>query len=224
MEAMETRRLMSVSLSGGVLTVQGSVYEDIITVQANSTHISVTDNGTGPSFPLSAVSIVRVFGGSGNDRITVYPEVRKNAYLDGGIGHDTLTGGAGHDFVLGGDGNDDLDGSGGNDYLNGGNGNDYALGGSGNDTLIGSHGHDVLGGESGNDLLYGDWGNDRITGGAGTDKLYGGDGDDILYAKGDGSSDYVSGGAGYDVAYVDRRSWWELWKPQDTHTGVEVLR
>jgi Ca2+-binding RTX toxin-like protein len=223
MEAMESRRLMSVSLSGGVLAVYGTVYEDIITVQANSTHIAVTDNGPGQTFPLSAVSVVRVYGYGGNDRLIVYPQVTKNAYLDGGSGNDLLVGGAGIDYILGGDGRDDLEGSGGNDFLDGGHGDDRALGGSGNDTIVGSYGNDVLNGESGNDWITGGAGNDRITGGAGTDKMYGGDGNDTLFAKGDGSSDYVSGGAGFDVAYVDKRSWWEFWKPKDTYVEVESV-
>jgi Ca2+-binding RTX toxin-like protein len=221
MEAMESRRLMSVSLSGGVLTVTGTVYEDVITVQANSTQIAVTDNGPGQVFPLSAVATVRVIGGSGNDRITVFPQVTRNAFIDGGAGHDLLTGGAGNDYILGGDGNDSLDGSGGNDFLSCGFGDDHALGGSGNDTMFGSFGNDVLSGESGNDWISGDAGNDRATGGTGVDRLFGGDGNDFLYAKGDGSSDSVNGGAGYDVAYVDKRSWWEFWKPRDSYTQVE---
>lgn len=65
-----------------------------------------------------------VFGGAGNDRITL------------GSGNDRLIGGLGADTLVGGPGNDFFDiADGGADQLFGGSGNDSALGSTGDDTL-----------------------------------------------------------------------------------------
>jgi Ca2+-binding RTX toxin-like protein len=94
------------------------------------------------------ISIERVYGSQGNDRI----------YGDG-LGND-LEGENGHDRIYG---------RGGGDMLEGENGNDRLDGGSGNDTLVGSDGADTLVGGSGNDVLNGGYLGDTLHGGAGSD-------------------------------------------------------
>src|SRR5690606_2314177 len=120
-------------LVNSVLTVDGSVYEDIITVRQFGGQIAVTDSGPGYVFNASAVSRVVVFGNDGGDRSFVGPEVTKPTELHGGRGNDLVVGGGGQDWIWGDDGNDSLEGWGGNDYMFGGNGNDYMYGGDGND-------------------------------------------------------------------------------------------
>jgi Ca2+-binding RTX toxin-like protein len=144
---------------------------------------------------------VRVFGGSASDIInggglTLNNTGHTLAYVDGGLGNDTITGGAqgdgGFGGLNGGGGNDTINGGGGNDTINGGDGNDTINGGDGNDTINGGAGNDTIDGGAGNDTIYGDAGDDTIVGGAGTDRMHGGDGIDIVYAD----TDDFAGGVG----------------------------
>ena len=99
------------------------------------------------------ISIERITGGNGNDRLTGN---NKDNILNGFWGNDRLDGG---------EGDDDLDDSVGNDTLNGG---------SGNDRLIGRDADDILTGGSGNDLFRFEPfdGSDTITDfGTGNDRL-----------------------------------------------------
>jgi Ca2+-binding RTX toxin-like protein len=139
----------------------------------------------------------RIFGGKGNDTITMnLPLVAHGdqgddiitstveGILYGGIGNDRLTTGAaaaGHAF-----------GEAGDDVLTAGTGGAVFFGGPGNDTLIGGTNNDELSGNDGSDLLTGTSGNDRLTGGAGTDVLNGGAGMDRMW-----------GGSGDDIYFVD---------------------
>jgi Ca2+-binding RTX toxin-like protein len=195
MESIEGRRLMSVTaltaatefylepvlpptyVSNGTLFVNGSVYEDIITVWQDPWSITVNNSGYISSHPTWTVNTIQITGGDGDDRVFVRPEVTKATNIFGGRGNDNLIGGNGVDYIRGEDGNDTIEGFGANDYLIGGNGNDYMTGG------------------------YGD---DYIAGEAGADKMYGQAGNDNLFAKGDGSADLVDGGDGWDTAWVDR--------------------
>jgi cyclophilin family peptidyl-prolyl cis-trans isomerase/PKD repeat protein len=79
-----------------------------------------------------------VFGGDGNDKITVAGTVTAITELHGGNGNDTLSGGGGNDILLGDAGNDVLIGGTGRDILIGGTGTDSLDGGSGDDILVGS--------------------------------------------------------------------------------------
>lgn len=115
----------------------------------------------------------RFFGGDGNDYLAILTaEFDSAAYLDGGIGNDTLGGGIAADTLIGGDGNDILRGAAGKDKLNGG---------------------------AGNDLLYGQGGNDQLLGGPGSDRLWGGAGNDYFDA-GLGGVDHLNGNGGDDTA------------------------
>lgn len=139
--------------------------------------------------PLTGVAHF-VFGGSGDDRISVQTDGSRNlishdggAFINGQSGDDTISGSAGSDR---------LSGSSGADQINGWRGNDQIRGGSGDDRLRGNAGADRIVGGSGNDRLSGNAGRDRIFGNAGDDRIWGGDGNDFL--KGDSGSDSIFGG------------------------------
>jgi Ca2+-binding RTX toxin-like protein len=128
---------------------------------------------------------------SGDDKITVDPNVTIPTELQGGAGMDVITGGSGPDLIRGGCAADDpnfpcsgyfdvLDGRSGNDEVHGGPGNDYVHGGLDNDTVDGGPGQDSV---------YGDDGDDLVGGGPGVDYIYGGNGTRDLadYSHGAGS-------------------------------------
>ena len=214
-------------LSDGVLSVDGTAGDDIITVTANAGGATVAVGDLVEEF-ASGVNVLNIFGHDGNDRIT-FTSTDIGAYVDagagndaitGGEGPDTLTGGAGKDLVDGGLGNDRVAGNGGHDYLIGGVGDDRLYGGNQNDHmeggggvdrlwggenedfLVGGGSNDKLFGEGGNDILYGGSHNDLIIGGAGIDNLFGLAGNDSLNGL-DGEADLLDGGDGDDTADAD---------------------
>ncbi len=81
---------------------------------------------------------IQVFGGAGNDSITIAAGLNFLCDLFGEAGNDTLNGGSGSDILIGGAGNDVLNGNGGRDMLFGGAGADKLNGGAGDDILYGS--------------------------------------------------------------------------------------
>ncbi|MFC7530353.1 calcium-binding protein [Actinoplanes sp. GCM10030250] len=164
---------------------------------------------------------VRVYGGTGNDRLTGGSGVDR---LHGDGGADTIRGERGNDLLYGGSGNDSLNGGTGHDGLDGGTGNDTLDGGFGSDLFLGGGGIDRVDyrsrtapitadvdDEAGDDgqagerdtittgirIIAGGAGDDVLTGGAADDTLEGGGGNDKL--KGSGGIDTVKGGAGNDI-------------------------
>ncbi|MFO0953958.1 MAG: choice-of-anchor Q domain-containing protein, partial [Isosphaeraceae bacterium] len=79
---------------------------------------------------------IAVYGRSGDDDITVSPQIDIPAWIYGGDGDDRLRGGAGHDVLIGGDGDDLLVGGEGRDLLIGGRGADRIVGNAGDDLII----------------------------------------------------------------------------------------
>lgn len=84
-----------------------------------------------------------------NDSMAVLPvpvalrlpgATNSGAYIDGGIGNDTILGSSLDDVAKGGDGNDSVWGLAGNDILYGGKGADRVYGGDGSDTIYGNDG------------------------------------------------------------------------------------
>lgn len=204
-QALEDRRLLSASLSGGVCTITGGSGADVISVSKNATQLVTKQNGVTKSFTLSAVKKIVVNAGGGNDKVTIASNVAIPSTLNGGDGNDTLVGGASADTINGGNGNDVETGNGGadteiggagDDNLDGGNDNDNLQGGDGNDLETGDAGNDKLDGGNGNDRLYGGSGNDVETGDAGNDLEAGEDGNDTL--DGGDNNDTLDGGAGDD--------------------------
>lgn len=165
---------------------------------------------------LSASGTDRIFGGEGDDLLTLEDE----ATGLGGVGDDTITasdgavgyGLDGDDWVLGGE----------NATLKGGNGNDtvdvsdeaLGEGGAGDDVFwlkADAHGH----GDAGNDTLNaeqeavarGGDGNDLLVH-SGSGEAHGDAGNDTLIASGDAA---FNGGAGADTFLIDHR---------DAHIGA----
>lgn len=173
------------------------------------------------------VSGIRIWGGRGDDKISVdVGDSNAAVWIFGGSGDDTITGSAARDMIDGGWGNDKISGGGGNDRLTGGADNDsisgdigadQLSGGQGRDTLRGGDGCDDLDGGAMVDYLHGDQGYDDLTGGEGDDRLEGGPGWDDLYGgtgndqlagedgrdrlHGEEGKDTLLGGLGWDRLY-----------------------
>jgi len=88
--------------------------------------------------------IESIFGGTGNDTISIPGTDTLGRYLNGGAGHDLLIGGGGPDSLYGADGNDILNSNSGDDQLFGGAGRDVKIAGGGTDALDGGTGEDIL--------------------------------------------------------------------------------
>lgn len=195
---------------------------DTVVVDVSGGNLRVRSGTTDLITPTAAsnVTSLRIFGGEGNDSITLDASL-VGAYsgaitITSAGGSDTITGGtvttgltittgAGADIVVGGLGNDTIDtgdgddtiiAAGGNDSVNAGAGNDRARGGAGNDTIDGGIGDDVLFGTAGNDKLRCNDGNDSAFGEAGADTIDGAAGNDTL--DGGAGNDTIAGGAGND--------------------------
>ena len=212
---LEDRANPSVTLSGGLLHIQGTNGPDTAVVGYRTTggvtayEIKVSENG-GPQMvytaPLNSVQLIRYEGYSGNNYFFNGTSVSSlvwggdgNDTLIGGTGNDFIDGGSGDDVIYGGLGNDNLQGNSGNDTIFGNAGNDYMIGGAGNDIMYGGDGNDYMTGGDGNDLLVGGAGDDFLDGGWGNDALYGEAGRDVLW--GGPGADYLNGGDGDD--YLD---------------------
>jgi Ca2+-binding RTX toxin-like protein len=223
---LESRRLLSATLSQGVVTVLGTDSADTIGVTESSTTLTVVDNGVTRNFDRGQVSylVIKTYRGTdsivfSSTKVTVPSRIdagRGNDTLSAGRGSDTLIGGGGDDYLFGGDGNDVLDGESEADLLLGGAGTrDVAsyINRSGDVTVgLGSDPDDGEAGEGDNvatdiEVLWGGSGNDHFTtesgrdvrffGFAGNDTLIGGGGDDVL--DGGAGSDFLSGQRGRDI-------------------------
>jgi Ca2+-binding RTX toxin-like protein len=166
---------------------------------------------------LTATAGVAVYGGAGNDTVSVGAGA---AVLYGGDGNDVVLGGADNNVLLGEAGDDTINALDGNDFLNGGEGRDSLFGSGGNDRLFGLDGADTINGGEGDDSLVGDalptgtlpageagdtirggGGRDTLWGQGGGDSLLGNDGNDILY--GGTGRDTLEGGTGNDTLYAE---------------------
>jgi uncharacterized protein YkwD len=170
LEALEDRRVLAASISlsptGGVLTVIGSEYADAARVALSNGQVVATLNYTDASgeahaleatYALTQVKSIVFKGGTGDDVFINDTALAVTAWGEGG--NDYVEGGAGRDKLKGGDGNDTVVGYTGNDYL---------YGDSGDDVLVGLGGYDYLIGSYGNDSLYGGTGTDTLSGGTGS--------------------------------------------------------
>ena len=174
LESLEPRLALAVGQTYGTWSITGDSDpthpNDTILVDrnpANAAQLRAIVNGVVVGTTReSRVTTIRIFGGAGNDTITVSipGNTRIKTILNGGTGNDTITGGNGSDTIRGGQGNDTLCGGRGKDTLRGGAGNDSLAGGQGNDTLSGGRGKDTLRGGAGQNAL---------DGGAGIDAFYG---------------------------------------------------
>jgi Ca2+-binding RTX toxin-like protein len=138
-------------------TLQGSSADDMLYGGDNDDVINSND-GTDQVFGGDGADVITtfrgtVFGGAGNDTISLISADTGNLYGDGG--NDVLNGSVFNDSLFGGDDNDTLNGGADVDSLEGGNGNDRLFGGSNEDTLLGGDGNDQLAGGAGGDSLNG---------------------------------------------------------------------
>ncbi len=214
-ENLENRRhLSSVTLTGGVLSVVGSMGSDEITLslrQGNASQLTVNLNGTLTHFNVSAIDSIIVTGRLGNDRIqcdNAEGTVPFGMTLKGGGDKDSIFGGAFDDTVVGGEaddliygkrGNDSMFGDEDNDFIDSGMGEDIVYGGAGNDEIYGGDDNDYLKGGGDNDRISGGRDNDELWGAEGNDTLIGQDGDDFLVGGVD--DDDLDGGLGSDDLY-----------------------
>src|SRR5689334_564798 len=134
-EQLESRRLLSASLSNGVLTVLGTSGDDRLTISRTVDDVAVNLNGTEQRFKFNQVSLVLVDVGVGADEV-ILGKLPIKSQIKGGRGNDSLSGGANRDSLLGQGGDDYLFGGGGNDYLDGGGEGDDMLGGDGARDLV----------------------------------------------------------------------------------------
>src|SRR5205823_393218 len=126
-ESLEQRRLLSVSLHGGLLAIKGTRAANDIEIKVDHSSVVVTMDGASKSFNLSDIRRVRAMGGKGNDNIHFNSTGGKLSVpmtLLGGVGDDTLVGGAGDDVIKGGAGDDDCQGGAGDDSIDGDGGDD----------------------------------------------------------------------------------------------------
>ena len=108
---MERRRLLSVNVNSGVLTIAGTGGADTYVVAKSGTNVTVTENGgAAQSFALASVTSILADLGGGGDSITLTDDILLNAVLNGEAGNDTITSGGGADTLDGGIGDDSLDG------------------------------------------------------------------------------------------------------------------
>ncbi len=207
------------AFNSGVLTVEGTTLNDLITVQKAGTikihdGLSLIDTG----LTSAQVTEVRIYGLQGNDVLRLDTTLEAIAgKLYGGFGEDSLISGLGTDLLDGGDGADEAS------YLQatsavtvnlslvgaqntGGAGSDTfvsvenLLGSKFGDTLIGNALANVLRGGLGNDTLRGEGGADILEGNEGADSLVGAAGNDLL--RFDNQDTAVDGGADVDTAIL----------------------
>lgn len=139
-ESLEGRRMLSVALKAGVLSIAGTNEDDQIIVYGAGKHIVVSENGMSRSLLREGVESLRIDARKGNDLVVV--GLKLPAEILGGAGNDTVVGGLGNDELYGGAGKDRLTGGLGNDLLDGGAHADELDGGTGRDMLVGGTGND----------------------------------------------------------------------------------
>ena len=189
------------SLSGRVLTVNGTDVADTISVTSNDGSYDVTRNGATVVVAQSDIDSIAIQAGAGNDTVTT-ETVSVPVYVNGGAGFDVISGGAGNDTLSGGAQSDTLNGGAGDDVLNGNGGNNLLSGNGGYDRLYSADGsQDTMLGGSNADRFFGGSGNDSMVGGTGNDKMYGNGGNDTIL--GNAGVDIVNGGPGTDTAEKD---------------------
>src|SRR5436189_5670272 len=104
--------------STGVLTTIGDDLDNSITTSRDAAGNILVNGGavpiSGGTATVANTSLISVSGQDGNDLITLDERngALPAAFLDGGIGNDTIIGGSGADQIFGGDDNDGVQGGG----------------------------------------------------------------------------------------------------------------
>jgi len=155
LETLDERALMAITLTGGLLEVEGTTGSDDIrvTLPSPDTLLVTINTGQSKQFDLADVTSILVRPKAGDDFVIIGPTITIRAEVRGWSGNDTILGGGGDDDLLGGGGTDYIQGRGGNDLIRGQHGDDYLLGQGGDDTIDGMIGNDLLSGGSGTNTL-----------------------------------------------------------------------
>ena len=181
---------VSVNRSAGTFTVEGVTYagvqhlnviggdgNDMIRVAGTgSGSLSASISGGAGNDSISLNFDGGIWGGDGNDNITLYDAFRGQVLGEAGSDNIMVIGNCIDTTIDGGTGDDGIDAS----------HNNYGVvadGGPGDDAIIGSEFDDELYGGEGDDSIFGDGGNDAI------------------YVQDSGGTDCVWGGNGYDTMY-----------------------
>ncbi|MFI5379903.1 MAG: peptidylprolyl isomerase [Tepidisphaerales bacterium] len=118
------------------LFVGGTNNGDVIDINPTADgKVQVLMSGAIQHAPFNPTGRIIVYGGAGNDKITVSPSITRACEIHGGDGNDTIMGGGGNSILMG---------EGGNDSIVGGAGRDIIIGGAGSDTLSGGPRDDIL--------------------------------------------------------------------------------
>lgn len=185
-DPLESRLLLSSSLSHGVLKITGTSRNDQISVNyfkilgMNEVVVQqITLGSTTPHFKKynpGAIKKIHIVGGAGNDVVTFLASgaaFKFPVFFDGGTGNDTLSAPSAQGKITakGGTGDDVISTGSAPDSIDGGSGNDTLTGNGGHDTLIGGTGADLLQAEAGNDYFVArDRFRDTLIGGDGADR------------------------------------------------------
>ncbi len=218
------------SFDSGTLRVDGSSSNDAITVAESVTgtiQIAVVGGSvTDTEHPLANVTLLEIYGGDGDDALTVGSSLTIPAQMFGGDGDDVLTGGGSNDVLHGQGGSDSLYGRAG-DYdwlfvdhldsvIDGGPGIldlvdatyspaavNLQMAGAAAERFWGSDFDDFADatGVATDVTLKGKGGNDTLLGSSNDDDIDGGAGDDTI--RGSGGDDAIHGGIGVDELFGD---------------------
>jgi Ca2+-binding RTX toxin-like protein len=209
-DILETRRLLSASLDGGILTIAGTEASDNIRLNIVMGNLVVFHPGTFSSYDPDDVAEIVINALGGNDIVFVTGELAVPCTIDGGAGNDSIRGGSGFDSIFGGEGRDTLRGQRGSDTIDGGAGDDVLDGGPRGDTLIGGANSDVAYYSNRTedlDISLDDVQNDGAAGEddhirSDVEHVYGGSGDDWIV--GNAHRNRLRGGAGHDTLLPGR--------------------
>lgn len=127
LEGLERRQMLSVSVDGATLVIDGTDGADVISLSTDPFLGGLIVNVNGEEIRWSSASLagfesVRITANAGDDQVIIADNLPLPAYIDGGAGNDVLQGGMGDDTLLGGDGDDSLTGGAGSDLMDGGPG------------------------------------------------------------------------------------------------------
>jgi hypothetical protein len=129
---------VAAALNSGTLAVEGAGGADDVVISSSGGVIQLQSSLLGGtlSFASSAVSLINIDLGSGNDSLLVSSGVTATILAFGGAGDDIIFGGGGSNVLVGGSGIDLMTGRGARDILIGGDGSDVLSGAGGQDILV----------------------------------------------------------------------------------------
>ncbi|MGA2232017.1 MAG: calcium-binding protein [Tepidisphaeraceae bacterium] len=203
-ETLEQRRLLSVSVINGVLTVadghRPTARHIVINIDATTGDYDVVDNGVSQEFPAAGIDCFSISGGQSANFIEInatFPDQANLNLIQGGPQGDTIIGGAsGHELIFSGNGDDSIEARGPDEFISGENGADTIVAGPGPETIDGGNGNDSVQLGSGHEIATAGNGRDTLIGGKGHDSLVGGAGSDKIMVTSSTAFDTLVAGTG----------------------------